>query len=509
VTTTRAPFLILPVLALAGVFLLTPRDTNAHNRAVELQVSTPEQLISAVQNANSSGVPTIIKLAPGNYQFATAFETADGPTALPPMTGKISLVGKNKSTTILDGELTKRLIAVQSAGHVTVKNLTLTRGRVSSPVSSVFTGGGGGAANFGGTLVLENAILSESLSLADEGNAVTSGGGVVSFGGHLILRNADVTGNWVLGAGAGVGIVGGEGIIYRSTITNNRTALGAFSSGVSSGGGVYVGNAEVAIWDSTIAGNRAGIDSLEHWVGNGGGIFNQGKLWLINTAVKENVALPIGLGGGIENAGELIVIDSTIGNNMAEANGGGIYNRGSVKLKGATISGNEAQGIIIVGTPAEPPYPDNDCFFNDLSKCTSGGSGIWNEPGATVVAVRSLIARNINSPGGFFVGQDCHGTIASKGYNALGSTQDCELSPQSPQTPMDFKDLDPLIGELEDNGDPGNAHFPLMAGSPLIDAGGKITKHSCTSHDQLRQRRVDGDGDGKVRCDIGAVEFVP
>jgi hypothetical protein len=78
-------------------------------------------------------------------------------------------------------------------------------------------------------------------------------------------------------------------------------------------------------------------------------------------------------------------------------------------------------------------------------------------------------------------------------------------------TVADQINVDPRLGTLQDNGSPGNAHYPLLAGSPLIDAGGAIGKF-CTQMDQLGQKRVEGDGktnDGALICDIGAIEFAP
>jgi hypothetical protein len=504
--TTKRSWLTLSIAVLVSTVSLTPGRANADDNMVRVSVSTSEQLVSAVQNANTSGVPTVIKLSPGQYQFATGFEITGGFSALPPITGTVTLVGKDSATTVLDGQGGKRLVTVESTGHVTVKNLTLTNGRVTAPVSSLFTVGGGAVANYGGFLRLENSVISNSRTSADEGVGVSVGGGVASFGGRLVMRDTTVTGNITLGAGPGVGIVAGEGIIRRSLITNNRTSFGFGSSGVSSGGGLYVGDADVVVWDSTIAGNRTGFE-IDEWFGSGGGISNGGRLWLVNTAVKENAAAPMGLGGGILNSGELTIIDSTIADNLAESSGGGVLNAGTLKLKGATLSGNVAQGGRIVGEAPGGPFPDPDCFLADLSKCNVGGGGIWNETG-TVIAVRSLIAGN-GGPDPAEVGKDCMGPVISKGRNALGDSRACVLTPQSAQTPADLVDVDPLIGALADDGSPGNAHFPILAGSPLIDAGGKVTKSSCTSHDQLRQERVDGDGDGKIRCDIGAVEFVP
>jgi hypothetical protein len=56
---------------------------------------------------------------------------------------------------------------------------------------------------------------------------------------------------------------------------------------------------------------------------------------------------------------------------------------------------------------------------------------------------------------------------------------------------------DPGLGPFTDDGIPGHGHFPLLPGSPAIDAGNDA---ACPATDQLGQSRVG-------RCDIGAIEF--
>jgi hypothetical protein len=75
----------------------------------------------------------------------------------------------------------------------------------------------------------------------------------------------------------------------------------------------------------------------------------------------------------------------------------------------------------------------------------------------------------------------------------------------------DLVNLDLELGEFQDDGVAGNAHYPLLADSPLIDAGGSIGLF-CTPLDQIGQRRVEGDADhdGATNiCDIGAIEYQP
>jgi len=236
-------------------------------------------------------------------------------------------------------------------------------------------------------------------------------------------------------------------------------------------------------------------DISDEWFSSGGGLYNSnGTVWIVNSAITANGALPLGQGAGIHNGGEMSIIDSTIGGNVAASAGGGIYNSGRLELQGVTLADNEAQGAVLHG-----PGP---C----VEFCDQGGGGLWNAPSATAIAATSIIARNTGP-----FAPDCSGVLISRGGNAIGDLTGCSIQASQGRhrnTPDDLTSLDPLLGALQDNGDAGRAHYPLLATSPLIDAGGKVGR-LCEYQDQLGHRRRDGDGDGKVLCDIGAVEFRP
>jgi hypothetical protein len=140
-----------------------------------------------------------------------------------------------------------------------------------------------------------------------------------------------------------------------------------------------------------------------------------------------------------------------------------------------------------------------------------GGGGIWIEGSGTVQSARSVIGGNtIAGSGPREFGPDCRGTMTSIGYTALGDSTDCTLlrAPGLPPRSADSVGIDPRLGELQDNGDAGYAHLPVLAGSPLIDAGGRVSK-LCAPRDQIGRPRVDGDSNATVRCDIGAIEYQP
>lgn len=90
---------------------------------------------------------------------------------------------------------------------------------------------------------------------------------------------------------------------------------------------------------------------------------------------------------------------------------------------------------------------------------------------------------------------DCGGTITSLGHNILGDASGCSVT----------------LAPTDRMGDAGLATLrhhviPLLRESAAIDAG---DDSACPPRDQLGVRRRDGDRDGIIVCDIGAVEFRP
>jgi len=277
------------------------------------------------------------------------------------------------------------------------------------------------------------------------------------------------------------------------------------------GGGIYIlEGSTVTLSNSTVSGNKA------DW---GGGIFNRGTVTLTNSTVSGNEASE--LGGGIYNAFNTLnltnstvsgntgdgianrsgatatLTNSTVFGNTQNGDGGGIYNDydGTVTLINTTVSGNEGNGwgggVMNFATVI---FSNSTVYGN---KAGGSGGGIANVYSGTVTMTNSIIADNteVNINAG-----DCVGTITSNGHN-LDSDGTCNLT-----KPNDLPSTDPLLGEFTDDGSPGRGHLPLLEDSPAIDNGDDA---ACLPTDQLENFRVDGDGDGVIVCDIGAIEFLP
>jgi hypothetical protein len=486
------------VLALLGLLTAASQAIPSKSHIVSVRVRTADEVINAVLAATRSGRPTVIRVAPGTYPFAQNFSTPFGDSKLPPISTPIAIVGKDSGTTVFEAASgAGRIVTVTEGGALLMHGLTL-RGGFSRCDEDCGENGGGAAANIGGFLMFEDCVLTNNLASQVEGGTAL-GGAILSVNGDLWLDDTSVVDNRVRGNGAGIAIGGGNATLRRTIVSGNGTTIGAGGAGGTSAGGILIfSGARVAIHSSTISGNAAMLEVEDiDWGGNGGGIYNQDStVWIRNSAVTENITQFFGAGGGIYTAGTMTIESSTIAGNSSGSIGGGIFNGGTLTLRGVTIARNELSGGFDFGSM--PP----GCSTEDFELCRPRGGGIWNDPATAgeVRLTRTLLANNAVT--------DCDGTLISDGYNALGNTERCTLqtSPTSPG--RDQVNVDARLGELEDDGEAGHAHVPLLANSPLIDAGGRIGLR-CTARDQIGQRRVDGNGDGILRCDIGAIEFQP
>ena len=228
---------------------------------------------------------------------------------------------------------------------------------------------------------------------------------------------------------------------------------------------------------------RSTIDNNIADEGSAGGILAFGTTTIKDSAIADNSTSSGGGGGGLTVGGTVTITNTTIARNFATGRGrsGLRVDSGTALLTNVTVADN---GSLV---------------FTGLG----GGGGLSVGIGATVTLQNTILARNTVEPlFSFEVGPDCTGSITSLGNNIIGNTAGCTVDLAS----TDFVG-DPGLGVLVDNDDiPGHEYIPLLAESPAIDAGNRA---ACPRRDQLRNRRVDVDGDRPVRCDIGALEFIP
>ncbi len=147
--------------------------------------------------------------------------------------------------------------------------------------------------------------------------------------------------------------------------------------------------------------------------------------------------------------------------------GGGMYNyTSSPTLTNVTFSANSASG--------------------------SGGGGMYNYNSSSPTLTNTIIANSAS-------GGDCAGDNVASGsaHNLIADISNaCGLTNG---TNGNIIGSDPNLGALTDYGGPGKQVFPLLLGSPAIDAG---TNANCPATDQRGAPRP-----VSAACDIGAFEL--
>lgn len=486
----------LGLFALLIGIVLIPITALAATPTVTIRARTADQIVTAVLNASPTK-NTVVLIEPGHYRFTKSFFygfDADG-SAVPAVKTSVFLIGTGTaSNTILDAIEAEanhtRVLTVVKGGALSLRNVTV-RGGGAGVV------GGGGIGNLGGYLRLDDCVVTRN-GAGDE-NGI-DGGGILSQNGTLHVERTRVTDNVAENSGGGIAAFGGTIFIADSIISGNRS-----SSPISAVGGGLTIRSTGTIVRTTISDN-----STSH---RGGGMDVAGDISITDSAVVRNTALDEdefrrSLGGGMATFGNIRLKNVTVADNTAGSFGGGIYNGGRLVLRGSSIVRNHGLGRL-------DPFDVGECQNAERGVCTGGG-GIWNSDRffgtvESVTSARSIIALNtIEVPPAGGYGVDCGGPMASEGLNSIGTLSGCTVRPSYLLGGKPTNDLigDPRLDSLRDDGAAGNAHVPLLPGSPLVDAGGPLG-NVCTVLDQIGQPRRDGNSDGLRRCDIGAIEFQP
>jgi hypothetical protein len=196
---------------------------------------------------------------------------------------------------------------------------------------------------------------------------------------------------------------------------------------------------------------------------DGGALFNFGTVTLTASTLSSNGG-PGAYGGAVRNDGLLTVQQCTFAGNRADL-GGALYNVGTMILSSSTLSLNTSVG---------------------------GGGGIENI--GSLLARNTIVAGNTISTGS---GRDLNGMLTSQGHNLFSSSAGGRGFVAS-----DLLNVNPLLAPLRSNGGPTQT-MALLPGSAAIAAG-----------DPMDVPAYDQRGPGYPRIlggliDIGAYEVQP
>jgi len=258
------------IVAGAAAFV-APAAAQASVTAPAMVPCSSTALVSAVDQANSAGLATLLLARGCDYVLTTAVALGEG---LPPVTGNLVIIGRGGTTISRSSTDAFRILHVAPGARLTLVNLTVANGNVSPGV--------GGGIEDEGSLVLRNVRLT--------GNTSDSGGGLfVGTGADARISNSELDRNDSRnGAGGAVNNLG-DLVIDRSILARNTSV----------GGGAVSANSGTTTRISRTVITR---NSARNTPGAGGGILNNGAMVLTGDRVVLNDAVN---GGGIANGGTL------------------------------------------------------------------------------------------------------------------------------------------------------------------------------------------------------------
>lgn len=396
------------------------------------------------------------------------------------------------------------------------RSLKLNGTRLAENTASGTYGFGGAITNNGGELTLSQVTLADNVArsggalyayqatsavvgeqLVVERNGASRGAGFFIDGGMLTLGRSQFTQNAATLDGGGLHLARSQVTLAEVNLTSNSAARdggGMFVGAVAEAGQVVQatglqltgngaerqGGAIVVADKGRLLVERGGFseneaNGVEGQGGYGGAVavLDGGEATLRRSLLRGNVAM---LGGAAAISGTLLLENSTIAANQA-LRGAGLYSTGRGRMVNSTLARN---------------------LVSTVEGETGGAAGIQLDRGGILNVANSIVALGEGGP-------DCQGALSSLGYNLAGDNS-CGNNAAG-----DLRDADPGLLALADYGGP-SLSMDLLPGSPAVDGGDPagckdLSGGATLALDQRGARRpVDGNMDGTVRCDIGAVE---
>ena len=237
---------------------------------------------------------------------------------LPPIKSEITIAGGGNT---ISGNGAHRIFLVEEAGSLTIQDLTMVDGSVSSR--------GGAIYNLGKLNVYDSAFR--------DSQARRFGGAIANWGEATVKdssfnANASRYGGAIYNSSGATLIV--EGGSFRSNAARTDEELTGIESNPATNlyGGAIYNQGDATITNSNFASNSADND--------GGALWNIGKATVNDTYFSDNSAANDG--GAIANISVLVIIESAFSHNRAGGNfGGAIANWGDATIKDSDFTSNK------------------------------------------------------------------------------------------------------------------------------------------------------------------------
>lgn len=344
--------------------------------------------------------------------------------------------------------------------------------------------------------------------VAQSGDTVSVAAG--TYNENIIVRSSkSVT---ITGAGTRKTIVDGGAhgsvLLVESSASAQLGSMRIQNGSAAEGGGVFVaGGATAGLQAVTLVNNQGGgianygtltLTKVTLYHNHAGGLVNHGTATLDQTNVEVNDTSSVGGGAGITNQGTMTVTNSAIFENTTATGYPGISNSGgTLNLSNVTISGNTGSAPTNMGGAINNTAGSVILNYVTITGNTAAKFGaIYSATGTVGVEISNSIIYG-NGPaaqcGGFGISE-----FRDDGYNVWADTS-CGTNFGSPSLVAN-----PKLLALGSNGGYTPTHA-LKSSSPAIDL---VPKGKCTPRDQRGiSRPIDGNGDGKAKCDAGAYEY--
>ena len=266
---------------------------------------------------------------------------------------------------------------------------------------------------------------------------------------------------------------------------------------------------------------------------DGGGIFNEGpvlvtgaatipggRLTLSSVNVRDNEAFS--QGGGIFNAGTLTVTGSAIADNVAGSRGGAVNNTGTSSYLNATLSANESV------SRGGSVFNETGAFAGMINVTIAGnaagsrGGGIGSDVSFATQLANSIVERNSTEARvpvtNRSTNKDLLGVILSQGNNSiqvLDARQSTATAAGLQASDKFGRDATPLTDrttalQYNATGNNGVGYNALILNGGGVDAGSnaRYPVNPLGQFDAIgNPRLIEGDGDGVITIDQGAVEY--
>ena len=304
------------------------------------------------------------------------------------------------------------------------------------------------------------------------------------------------------GTAFGAGIYnGGTLTLTNSTVSDNS---GAFAGGgiynlgtltltnvISTGNQASLGAGIFNEYSSVIMLAQTGITNNATSFAEGGGIYNLGTMTVTDSTIRGNTAYG-SRGGGIYSLSGGVISNSIVGTNHA-GEGGGIFSVGTLTVTNSTVSGNSAEdygggGILSSG------------MLTMTNSTVNGNSGAFISGGGILISGVGNLNNTIVANS--FSGGDCvggSGATINAQYSLIEDGLGCVNGSK-----INNLTGDPLLGPLQDNGGPTLTHA-LLTGSPAIDKGSSFSL-TTDQRGLLRPVDITSISNASDGADIGAFE---